>query len=69
MLFEQPHLSAFLRQPCLDSPPSGLTPYFLTRTVRRWSVESEEALKDFFNTDVWEELSIDIDSLTDCIID
>ena len=45
----------------------------VTRTVKRWSEESVEALKDCFDTTVWEELSDshgeDIDSLTDCITD
>nr|XP_057907087.1 uncharacterized protein LOC131104187 [Doryrhamphus excisus] len=45
----------------------------VSRTVKRWSDEADEALKDCFNTTVWEELfhphGDDIDSLTDCITD
>ncbi|KAI4878441.1 hypothetical protein NFI96_034387, partial [Prochilodus magdalenae] len=45
----------------------------VTRTVKKWSKETEEALKDCFETTVWEELSDpngeDIDSLTHCITD
>ncbi|CAM4731262.1 unnamed protein product [Leuciscus chuanchicus] len=44
-----------------------------TRTVTTWSDETSEALKDCFETTVWEELCSphgeDIDSLTDCITD
>ncbi len=45
----------------------------VSRTVKRWSDEADEALKDCFDTTVWEELcdshGEDIDSLTDCITD
>ncbi|KAI4903434.1 hypothetical protein NFI96_017561, partial [Prochilodus magdalenae] len=45
----------------------------VTCTVKKWSKETEEALKDCFQTTVWEELSDpngeDIDSLTHCITD
>ncbi|KAI4883190.1 hypothetical protein NFI96_029396, partial [Prochilodus magdalenae] len=45
----------------------------VTRTVKKWSKETEEALKDCFESTVWEELSDpngeDIDSLTHCITD
>ncbi|XP_062863986.1 tyrosine-protein kinase receptor [Trichomycterus rosablanca] len=45
----------------------------VTRTVKKWSKETEEALKDCFETTVWEELcdpnGEDIDSLTHCITD
>ncbi|KAI4875879.1 hypothetical protein NFI96_009456 [Prochilodus magdalenae] len=45
----------------------------VTRTVKKWSKETEEALKDCFESTVWEELSDpngeDIDSLTNCITD
>lgn len=45
----------------------------VTRTVRRWSEETEEALRDCFETTVWEEHcdphGEDINSLTDCITD
>ena len=45
----------------------------VTPTVRGWSEETEEALRDCFETTVWEELcdphGEDIDSLTDCITD
>ncbi|KAL3984483.1 hypothetical protein ACER0C_016108 [Sarotherodon galilaeus] len=44
-----------------------------TRTVQRWSEESEEALKDCFESTVWEVIcddhGEDIDSLTTCITD
>ncbi|XP_049889973.1 uncharacterized protein LOC126383492 [Epinephelus moara] len=44
-----------------------------TRTVKRWSEEAEEALKDCFETTVWEVLSDshgeDIDSMTSCTTD
>uniref|UniRef100_A0A669BD36 Reverse transcriptase domain-containing protein n=1 Tax=Oreochromis niloticus TaxID=8128 RepID=A0A669BD36_ORENI len=44
-----------------------------TRTVQRWSEESEEALKDCFESTVWEVIcddhGEDIDSLTTCISD
>nr|XP_033503004.1 uncharacterized protein LOC117269794 [Epinephelus lanceolatus] len=44
-----------------------------TRTVKRWSEEAEEALKDCFEATVWEVLSDchgeDIDSMTSCIMD
>ncbi|KAI4903430.1 hypothetical protein NFI96_002603 [Prochilodus magdalenae] len=45
----------------------------VTCTVKKWSKETEEALKDCFESTVWEELSDpngkDIDSLTHCITD
>lgn len=45
----------------------------VTRTVKRWSDETEEALKDCFESTEWEVLSdshgVDIDSLTTCITD
>ena len=45
----------------------------VTRTVKRWSEETEEALRDCFESTVWEELcdphGEDIDNLTDCITD
>ncbi|KAI4894322.1 hypothetical protein NFI96_032641, partial [Prochilodus magdalenae] len=45
----------------------------VTRTVKKWSKETEEALKDCFKSTVWEELSDpngeDTDSLTHCITD
>ncbi|KAI5104598.1 hypothetical protein C0J45_6224 [Silurus meridionalis] len=44
-----------------------------SRTVTTWSDETSEALKDCFETTMWEELcnphGEDIDSLTDCITD
>ncbi|KAI5095207.1 hypothetical protein C0J45_15282 [Silurus meridionalis] len=44
-----------------------------SRTVTTWSDETDEALKDCFETTMWEELcnphGEDIDSLTDCITD
>ncbi|KAL3987852.1 KRAB domain-containing zinc finger protein [Sarotherodon galilaeus] len=44
-----------------------------TRTVQRWLEESEEALKDCFESTVWEVIcddhGEDIDSLTTCITD
>lgn len=44
-----------------------------SRTVTTWSDETDEALKDCFETTIWEELcnphGDDIDSLTDCITD
>ena len=45
----------------------------MTRTVKRWSEETEEALRDCFESTVWEELcdphGEDIDNLTDCLMD
>ncbi|KAI4896395.1 hypothetical protein NFI96_003160 [Prochilodus magdalenae] len=45
----------------------------ITRTVKKWTAETEEALKDCFNTTLWEELcdlyGEDIDGLTHCRID
>ena len=42
-------------------------------TVKAWTEESEEALRDCFDSTVWEELCVshgeDIDSETDCIMD
>ena len=42
-------------------------------TVKAWTEESEEALRDCFDSTVWEELCVshgeDIDSLTGCITD
>ena len=42
-----------------------------SRSVRRWTSENEEALRDCFETTVWDEFSDsfgeDIDGLTDCI--
>ena len=42
-------------------------------TVKAWTEESEEALRDCFDSTVWEELCVshgeDIDSLTDCLTD
>ena len=44
-----------------------------TCTVKAWTEESEEDLRDCFDSTVWEELCVshgeDIDSLTDCIMD
>ncbi|KAI3376865.1 hypothetical protein L3Q82_000110 [Scortum barcoo] len=44
-----------------------------TRTVKKWSEEAEEALKDCFNTTLWDVFSDahgeDIDSLTHCLTD
>ncbi|XP_055367950.1 uncharacterized protein LOC129604646 [Betta splendens] len=43
------------------------------RTVKRWTAESEEALRDCFNTTVWTELcdphGEDINAITDCVTD
>ncbi|KAI3371228.1 hypothetical protein L3Q82_023541 [Scortum barcoo] len=45
----------------------------VTRTVKKWSEEAEEALKDCFNTTLWDVFSDahgeDIDSLTHCLTD
>ncbi|TWW54569.1 RNA-directed DNA polymerase from mobile element jockey [Takifugu flavidus] len=45
----------------------------VTRTVKKWSEEAEEALKDCFNTTLWDVFSDahgeDIDNLTSCITD
>ncbi|KAI3351282.1 hypothetical protein L3Q82_005618 [Scortum barcoo] len=45
----------------------------VTCTVKRWSEEAEEALKDCFNTTLWDVFSDthgeDIDSLTHCLTD
>ncbi|TWW74415.1 hypothetical protein D4764_14G0004180, partial [Takifugu flavidus] len=45
----------------------------VTRTVKKWSEEAEEALKDCFNTTLWDVFSDahgeDIDNLTHCITD
>ena len=45
----------------------------VSRTVKRWSNEAEEALNDCFDTTVWEDFcdshGEDIDSLTNCITD
>ncbi|KAI3369732.1 hypothetical protein L3Q82_024400 [Scortum barcoo] len=58
--------------------PSSSLPKFtqqpaVTRTVKRWSEEAEEALKDCFNTTLWDVFSDahgeDIDSLTHCLTD
>jgi len=50
-----------------------LRPVYEPSTVRRWSEETEEALKDFFESTAWAELcdphGEDIDSLTHCITD
>ncbi|KAI4873924.1 hypothetical protein NFI96_008574 [Prochilodus magdalenae] len=59
------------------SPSSTLSTFTqepaVTRTVKKWSKDTEEALKDCFESTVWEELSgpngEDIDSLTHCITD
>ncbi|KAI3376080.1 hypothetical protein L3Q82_016612 [Scortum barcoo] len=44
----------------------------VTRTVKKWSEEAEEALKDCFNTTLWDVFSDahgeDIDSLTHCLM-
>ena len=44
-----------------------------TRTVKKWSEECEEALKDCFDTTAWDVFTDshgeDINSLTDCIKD
>ena len=44
-----------------------------TRTVKAWTEDSKEALRDCFDSAVWEELCVsngeDIDSLTGCITD
>ncbi|KAI3369831.1 hypothetical protein L3Q82_024408, partial [Scortum barcoo] len=46
---------------------------YLTCTVKKWSEEAEEALKDCFNTTLWDVFSNahgeDIDSLTHCLTD
>ncbi|KAI3357165.1 hypothetical protein L3Q82_015622 [Scortum barcoo] len=58
--------------------PSSSLPKFtqqpaVTRTVKKWSEEAEEALKDCFNTTLWDVFSDahgeDIDSLTHCLTD
>ncbi|KAI3372130.1 hypothetical protein L3Q82_006986 [Scortum barcoo] len=45
----------------------------VTHTVKKWSEEAEEALKDCFNTTLWDVFSDahgeDIDSLTHCLTD
>ncbi|KAI4880800.1 hypothetical protein NFI96_015512, partial [Prochilodus magdalenae] len=45
----------------------------VTHTVKKWTAETEEALKDCFNTTLWEELcdpyGEDINGLTHCITD
>jgi len=45
----------------------------VTRTGKRWSDEAEEALKDWFESTLWEVFTAankeDIDGLTDCITD
>ncbi|TWW56179.1 RNA-directed DNA polymerase from mobile element jockey [Takifugu flavidus] len=45
----------------------------VTRRVKKWSEEAEEALKDCFNTTLWDVFSDahggDIDNLTNCITD
>ncbi|TWW53320.1 hypothetical protein D4764_0013870 [Takifugu flavidus] len=45
----------------------------VTRTVKKWSEEAQEALKDCFNTILWDVFSDthgeDIDNLTNCITD
>lgn len=67
--------------PTLDHDPVHLLPAYrplvhrepvITRTVRRWSEETEEVLRDCFET-VWKKLfdphGEDIYSLTNCIMD
>ncbi|KAI3372979.1 hypothetical protein L3Q82_023423, partial [Scortum barcoo] len=58
------------------SPSSSLpkfTHLLSPRTVKKWSEEAEEALKDCFNTTLWDVFSNshgeDIDSLTHCLTD
>uniref|UniRef100_A0A3P9LKD5 Reverse transcriptase domain-containing protein n=1 Tax=Oryzias latipes TaxID=8090 RepID=A0A3P9LKD5_ORYLA len=54
-------------KPCVCRQPA------VYRTVRTWTDETDEALKDCFDTTVWEELCSphgeDIDCLTECITD
>ncbi|KAI3375234.1 hypothetical protein L3Q82_021731, partial [Scortum barcoo] len=53
--------------------PAQIHPPAVTRTVKKWSEEAEEALKDCFNTTLWDVFSDahgeDIDSLTHCLTD
>ncbi|KAI3363569.1 hypothetical protein L3Q82_012154 [Scortum barcoo] len=65
-LFESPHLTSPVIT-CHHLQPA------VTRTVKKWSEEAEEALKDCFNTTLWDVFSDahgeDIDSLTHCLTD